>query len=199
MNNVINSGNIDQLTVGEVLLVQAIKVAGNKIQLEFAEVLNEAQNLNPLSIFNKSDDRFSGGRARRAWLTAEPSDAGMLLGLNFGEDAGWVLNENNKQVVKLNVLNPMVNIGGTEHQIKVEIVETTTPTEWQAANIERSAKRRGALGDFITHQGKYIFVNSRVAFNKANHVFLQADGTLDANHLLNARLGVDLSTGEIFS
>lgn len=200
MSNTINTGNIEFLSPNQVLLTQAIKVAGGKIQLEFAEVITDNTNLNPLALFNKSDDRFSGGRARRAWLTAEPSDAGQLLGIKLDDSQPWKLGDNNKMVLPLNILNPVANIGGVEYNLRVEIVETTTPTQWQMENIERAAKRRGANGDFITHQGKYIFVNSRIAFNKANHVFLTPDErTVDSNHLVNQSLAVDFSSGEILS
>ena len=200
MSNNINTGNIEFLNPNEVILTQAIKVAGGKIQLEFAEIISDNSNLNPLSLFNKSDDRFSGGRARRAWLTAEPTDASQILGVSLDESQPWKLGDNNKMVLPLNILNPVANIGGVEYKLRVEIVETTTPTQWQMENMERAAKRRGANGDFITHQGKYIFVNSRIAFNQAKHVFLTADErTVDANHLVNQTLSVDFSSGEILS
>ena len=42
------------------------------------------------------------------------------------------------------------------------VTETTEPTEYQQTNIETSAKRAGKDGDYITHQGAYIFSNVSV-------------------------------------
>ena len=189
MQNALNTGNLQTLTAGNSLLVQARQVAGGKIQLEMAEVLNlNNTSGNPLAIFNKSDDRFSQGGARRAWLTAEAEDASKLLGVDLTQ--GWVTDDMGRTVLPLNILNPKVTIGDNTHTLRVEVVETTTPTEWQAANIETSAKRAGRDGAYITHQGKYIFSNTRVCFDKANHILLQSDARQAA---------VDVNTGEIMS
>ena len=82
--------------------------------------------------------------------------------------------------------------------LKVEIVETTIPNEYQLANLETSAKRRGKEGKFITHKGLYIFTNSRVVFNKSNHIFLEADVEVATATATGIPAGVNLSTGEIF-
>ena len=96
----------------------------------------------------------------------------------------------------MNVLNPSVDVNGTVHQLKVEIVETVEPTEYQAANLSTSAKRKGKDGDFITHKGMYIFANTRVVYDKANHILLEADVTSKTASGIPA--GVNLNTGELF-
>lgn len=201
MNNTINSGSLQGLQVGQTLLVSARKVAGNKVQLEFAEIVQSRSNtVNPLALFNKSDDRFSQAGARRAWLTAEPKDASAYLSIDVTEtNPGWSVDSMGREVLNLNILNPVANIEGEAIPLKVEVVETVTPTEWQASNIDTSAKRRGKDGAFITHKGMYIFANTRIAFHKANHVFLEADAAPATTQMSGIPAGVDLSTGEIFS
>lgn len=191
MSNIINSGSLETLTPGNSLLVQAIQVANGKIQLEVAERLEGAAQANPLAVFNKSDERFSQGGARRAWLTCEPKDASELLGVDLTD--GYAMGDNGKQVKPLNIANPSVN--GTA--LRVQITETVEPTEWQMANLSTAAKRRGKEGDYITHKGMYIFANSNVCFGEPNHTFLEADAVTKVTGGIPA--GVDVATGEIMS
>ena len=195
MENMINSGDLKTLKAGETLLVQAIATSTDKIQLEFAEVIQEtARGTNILAMFNASDDRFAQ-KARRAWMTVQAADAEKLLNLPEGTltgDEGWVETTvgrgTTKTVRPLNVLNPTVD----GNRLVIQIVETTSPTEWQALNIETAAKRRGKDGAFITHNGKYIFSNETVVFaSQRNHTFLQADAS--------SKVSVDTDTGEIFN
>jgi hypothetical protein len=176
--NTLNSGSLQGLQMNETLLVSARKVAGQKVQLEFAEILQKesTQSANPLAIFNKSDERFSQtGKARRAWMTVQPQDASSILGIDLSDSAAWTVNNLGQEILMLNVLNPVAIVNGEALVLKVEVVETTTPTEYQLDNIETAAKRRGKDGSFCTHKGNYIFANTRIAFNKANHVMLEMD------------------------
>jgi hypothetical protein len=197
MKNTINSGSLQGLQAGQCLMIQARKVKGGKIQIEFGEIIDSGRTINPLGMFNKSDDRFNvGNKARRAWLTAESKDASKLLGVDFSDAADWSTDQLGNEVLELNVLNPQVDVNGTVHSLKVQITETTTPTEYQAANLQTAAKRKGKDGDFITHQGMYVFANTQVVFDKANHTFLEADVTVNTGKGIPA--GVDLNTGELF-
>lgn len=174
MVNTVNTGSLATLIAGNSLLVHARRVNGGKVQLELAEVIESSDGgaSNLLGMFNKSDDRFSSGGARRAWLTAEPADASKLLGIDLSPDnSGWMTDDQGREILPLNVLNPKVN-GNT---LRVRIVETTEPTTWQAQNLERAAKRAGADGPFLLHGGKYIFSNTEIVFNTAEHVLLEAD------------------------
>jgi len=195
MVNAINSGNLEALTPGQTLLVQARKVNGGKLQLEFAEKLQQTDRpVNAISMFNKSDDRFSAGNgARRAWLTVEPTDASTLLGVDL-EGGKYTTDEMGRDVLPLNIANPTVN----GQPLRVQIVETTEATEWDAANIETRAKRRGKDGDFITHNGMYIFTQSTVVLGEPNNVFLEADAAQSNSGIL-ASHNVSVETGEIFS
>lgn len=202
MNNSINSGSLQGLQAGQTLLFQARKVANGKIQLEFAEVVsNGPASVNPLGLFNKSDDRFSSGGARRAWLTAEPKDASIYLGIDLTEsNPSWTINQMGQETLELNILNPVAIINGEAIVLKVQVTETTEPTDWQASNISQSAKRRGKNGDFITHQGMYIFANTQVVFREAKHTFLEPDAVKKTAGGIPAGVsGLNLSTGEIFS
>jgi hypothetical protein len=175
--NIINSGSLQGLQAGQTLLVSARKVAGQKIQLEFAEVISSGNVANPLAMFNKSDSRFSSGGARRAWLTAEPTDATNTLGIDITDsNPDWTVDVMGREILELNILNPVAKFGDDELiPLKVEVIETVEPTEYQALNLQTAAKRKGKDGDFITHKGMYIFANTRIAFHKASHVFLEAD------------------------
>jgi len=198
MKNTINSGSLDMIQENQTILLSARKVNGGKIQLEFAELIKTtATSVNPLSLFNKSDERFStGNKARRAWLTAQASDASAILNLDLSDNAKWSVDGMGREVLELNILNPIATINGTEHKLCLEIVETIEPTEWQAANLQTSAKRRGKDGAFITHKGMYIFANTRIVFDKANHVMLEPDATVKSTQGIPA--GVDVTTGELF-
>ena len=175
-NNVLGSGSLEGLQPGETLLINARQVSNGKIQLEFAEkIAAKDRPVSALTILNASDDRFSSG-ARRGWATAEPVDAANALGVNFGDDGDWYATERG-EMMDLNILNPMF----LTSRFRLQIVETTEGTEWQQANVERAAKRAGKDGDYITHDGQYIFSNSNVVLMEGDvaptHTFLSADTT----------------------
>jgi len=178
--NTINSGSLEDLKAGDTLLVNARQVNGGKLHLEFAEIIQiNAKPMNALTLLNKSDERFSSS-ARRSWLTAEPADATEVLGINLGSDAAWEVTEKG-EMLELNILNPAYN----NVRFRVVVDETTTASEWQEENIETAAKRKGKDGDYITHEGKYIFSNTDVVMTneetKELHTFLQPDSiTIEA-------------------
>jgi len=179
MANQLNSGSLDTLKPNETLLLQARKVANGKIQLEVAEQVQVSDRpMNVLGMLNKSDDRFISN-ARRTWVTAEPTDATELFGINFGADAEWYMGTSKSgaqvELLDLNVFNPVIN----DTRCRILVTETIDPTEWQAENVERAAKRRGAEGAFITHDSNYIFSNTTLVLTngdtKEMHTFLKPD------------------------
>tara|TARA_R100000152_G_C6771471_1_gene198011 strand:+ start:1531 stop:2154 length:624 start_codon:yes stop_codon:yes gene_type:complete len=179
MANQLNSGTLDTLKPNETLLLQARKVANGKIQLEVAESIQVSDRpMNVLGMLNKSDDRFKSN-ARRTWITAEPTDATELFGINFGADAEWYMGTSKSgaqvELLDLNVLNPVIN----DMRCRILVTETIEPTDWQAENVERAAKRRGAEGEFITHDSNYIFSNTTLVLTnedtKSMHTFLKPD------------------------
>jgi hypothetical protein len=179
MANQLNSGSLDTLKPNETLLLQARKVANGKIQLEVAEQVQVSDRpMNVLGMLNKSDDRFKSN-ARRTWVTAEPTDATELFGINFGVDAEWYMGTSKSgaqvELLDLNVFNPVIN----DTRCRILVTETIDPTEWQAENVERAAKRKGAEGAFITHDSNYIFSNTTLVLTngdtKEMHTFLKPD------------------------
>ena len=179
MANQLNSGTLDTLKPNETLLLQARKVANGKIQLEVAESIQVSDRpMNVLGMLNKSDDRFKSN-ARRTWITAEPTDATELFDINFGADADWYMGTSKSgaqvELLDLNVLNPVIN----DMRCRILVTETIEPTDWQAENVERAAKRRGAEGEFITHDSNYIFSNTTLVLTnedtKSMHTFLKPD------------------------
>jgi phosphodiesterase/alkaline phosphatase D-like protein len=47
-------------------------------------------------------------------------------------------------------------------RLRIQINETTEGSEWQVENYKTAAKRRGAEGEFITHEGQYIYSDTNV-------------------------------------
>ncbi len=179
MPNQLNSGTKDALQKGDTLLVNARQIANGKIQLAFAEVLTSSKVENVLSMLNKSDDRFSS-KARMSWQTAEPLDAQELLGINFGPDAPWYDSEKGK-MLDLDVFNPTM----FDKRCRIIVTETLQGTEWQLENLKKSAKRKGKEGDFITHNGNYIFANTDVILTNGAtddlHTYLEPDSVAIAS------------------
>tara|TARA_R110002051_G_C8621015_1_gene483343 strand:+ start:158 stop:748 length:591 start_codon:yes stop_codon:yes gene_type:complete len=173
--------NIEQqlntLKTGETLLVRALKTKTNKVQLEFAERIKSIEG-NPgslLAMLNASDPKFTSG-ARRAWIPVEISDASAKFGINLGDDASWTLTASGKDELILGLLNPTV----ADMRVRVLINETTVPKDaYQADNVQTTAKRKGANGDFIKYKGQYIFSNTAVALlpegTEPQHVLLTPD------------------------
>ena len=173
--NTLNSGSLQGLQINQTLMVSARKVAGAKVQLEFAEVIEKSSgSVNLLSILNASDPRFSQGGARRAWITAEVVDIYKTFGIDVSDNADWITDAMGREILPLNILNPLATVGDTARPVKVQVYETTEPTDWQAANPE-SAKRKGKDGDFCLHNGKKIYANTMIVLDKASHVFLEMD------------------------
>ena len=165
------TGSLDSLKYGETLLISARKVKNDKIHLEFAEIINNQTAINVLGLLNKSDDSFSN-RARRAWVTAEPTDATEFFGVDFGPTADWYMSDKG-EMLDLNILNPTMN----EVRCRLAIDETIEGTEWQNDNIETAAKRKGKDGDYITHLGAYIFSNTSIVLSETDptHNVLEPD------------------------
>ena len=89
-------------------------------------------------------------------MTVEPSDASEILGIDLSDESKYTTDAMGRDIMPLNVLSPKAG----DHTLRVQIVETTNASEWDAQNIETRAKRRGKDGDFITHKGMYIFTQS---------------------------------------
>ena len=98
------------------------------------------------------------------------------------------------EILVVNILNPVASFEGQEFPLRVQIVETTEPTEWQRANINTAAKRKGKDGEFILHNGEYIFTRSSIVFNEPVDMYLDADTAPVQKPTIQK---VDVATGEI--
>ena len=170
------------IKAGETLLSKVKAIGGGKYQLEFAELIQNptAKGGNSLvSLLNKSDDRFGAPKPRRSWISGEKSDIEDAFAMEIADMA-----QGEEKV--LNVLNP--EVGGA--RIRVQITETTQGSDYQLENIETSAKRAGKDGNFITHNGDYIFSNTAPVVGEAKHTFLKADA-------YEAAVEVDVASDEL--
>jgi len=158
MDNIINSGNVEDLQRGQSLLVSAHKTKSNKVQLQFAEKKSANSN-SILAKLNKSDSRFSS-RATRCWLTVEPEDAKELLGIDVSLSSdNWEPDVNTKrEFMELNILNPTMD----GKQLRILVIETVEPTDYEKANIATTAKRAGKDGDYIMHKNQHIFMHKEI-------------------------------------
>lgn len=174
--------NVAQLSVGQVAVVAFKRVINNKISVEFAEKMvnnNNSEAISALSLFNAGDPKFAG-KARRAWVVGTVDNIAKLLNLD-AEDLAAINGLSEGEVHVDTILNPSIELNGIKHFAKIRIRETTTPTEYQAANVDTTAKRRGTNGEFMLHKGKYIFSNTDVQYipegKEVAHVKLEADDT----------------------
>ena len=198
MEQSLNTGSLESLKHGQTLLTQFRKVSNGFIEVELAEV-KDARGPSAAFIFNKSDSRFSRNSARRAWQNGQPSDLEQALGVKLGDDAGWEINDNGDEVLKVNILNPKLTFEGKQYPMRVQIVETIEPNDWQAENVETAAKRKGKDGDFVMHKGNFIFSNSTIVFSKPQDVYLEADTVAIPVKTGPESMLVNVESGEILS
>lgn len=164
----------ETLTKGNVLLTSAKKVNGGKIQLEFAEHVNNPNlsgNNNIVGLLNASDSRFGASKPRRAWVSAEIADAVAMIDQLEADQVASLANAPVGEEMELNISNPSIQ----GQDLHVQVNETIAGTKWQMENIDRAAKRRGADGDIMTYNGSPIFSDVTVVAGEAKHTFLQAD------------------------
>tara|TARA_R100000700_G_scaffold38934_1_gene50977 strand:+ start:3301 stop:3891 length:591 start_codon:yes stop_codon:yes gene_type:complete len=196
MANLLHSGDLNTLKLGQTLLTRFRKIEGGFVQMELAEVKEGSRGLSAAFVFNQSDNRFSRNSARRAWQPATPADVQSALGISVGDDQAWEMDEMGNEILTVNILNPVASFEGQDYPLRVQIVETTEPTDWQRANINTAAKRKGRDGEFILHDGEYIFTRSSIVFNEPVDVYLEADTAPVTKAVIEK---VDTATGEILS
>ena len=196
MANLLHSGDLNTLKLGQTLLTRFKKIEGGFVQMELAEVKEGSRGLSAAFVFNQSDNRFSRNSARRAWQPATPADVQSALGISVGDDQAWEMDEMGNEILTVNILNPVASFEGQDYPLRVQIVETTEPTDWQRANINTAAKRKGRDGEFILHDGEYIFTRSSIVFNEPVDVYLEADTAPVTKAVIEK---VDTATGEILS
>lgn len=187
------TSKVEALVIGEVLLVQA-KLSKKtqrpdgsfypqKAYCEFAEIIaNPDATLNLLAIANKGDDRFNSiPKARRAWSIFEAVQFEAMSGIKFDS-----LKE---EFTLINLLTPTIE----GHKIRLYVKETTDITEYQAVNMEKTAKQlvNRKTGEilYFYKDGKHIFSN----------VQAQIEGSSAAKHeRINVKEGVETPGTGIF-
>lgn len=150
--------------MNKIVLESAKGVKGGKVQLTFAQVVNTGNNpTNVLGLLNASDDRFNQSKPRYAWLSAQPADVNKLLGLNLSLNEG--------EELQLDMVDPRF-VGFESQPLNIQINETTKGNDFEVANFDTRAKRAGKDGDFIMHNGMYIYVRTSVVLGEAKHAIL---------------------------
>lgn len=150
------------LNPGQMMLVRAKGVAGGKVQLEFAQMVETSYTATGLtSLLNESDERFSKQKPRFAWETGEKADIQKVFGIDVS-----ALGQGEE--LEIGQLDPTVN----GMPLNIQLIESTEGTDYDYANIETRAKRAGKDGDFILHDGQNIFTTAKIVVGKANHVLL---------------------------
>lgn len=158
---------VEELKAGELLLVSAKRVSGEKVSLCFAQqVINP--NSRPQAItglLNKSDDRFTqSASARYAWITGAEAD----ISEQFGVDCSDIPEKGDSK--DIGMLNPQID----GQPLALQITETTDGNDYEKENNAKTAKRAGKDGDFIfSSDGKYIYTRATVVMAPAQHVFLK--------------------------
>lgn len=158
--------------MNKIVLESAKGVKGNKVQLTFSQVVNTGKSSNNiLGLLNASDDRFNQAKPRFAWLSGEKSDITAQFGIDvnaLAEGEELVINQEDPRLA-----------GAPDMPLNIQIVETTKGTEYDVANFETRAKRAGKDGDFILHNGMYIYVRTLVVTGEAKHVILEGTTRLE--------------------
>ena len=147
----------------ELVLNSARLVNGGKVSLEFTQeiTLPNSAPKNILGMLNASDERFKQSAVKTyAWVSAVPADAEAIFGLDLSSL------ENVGDVLDLGIVEPSIQ----GKQLNIQVVETTKGNEWEVANIEKSAKRAGKDGDYITTtDDEFIYRRATVVAGEPQH------------------------------
>jgi len=158
----------------ELVLNSARMINGGKVSLEFTQEITTENSApkNILSLLNASDERFKQSAGKTyAWVSAVPSDAEAIFGLDLSSL------ENVGDVLELGIVNPTIN--GSE--LNIQLVETTKGSEYDVANIEKTAKRAGKDGDFITTKdGEFIYRKTSIVMGEPKHILFKETLRQDA-------------------
>lgn len=130
---------LKNLPKGQVGIVRARHVNGDKIQIEFAQKLDSpTTNRNAVSIFNASDARFSQNGPRRAWVSATAIDAMRIANISITDE------ESHKEILK-----PMGSFNGNSFSLQITEKLESELNENQKNNLNNYLKRAGKEGSFF--------------------------------------------------
>ena len=181
MSNKLNSGSLDTLKVGDVLMKHVQTTSTGGYQVCFIENINRGGNAgsSALSDLNYSDSRFQRGSRMYVYATAQLSDLEKALGIDgldienmdFAAEttkSGKVIN-----CATLNILNPVNVLNGKK--FKVQIDEDTKPLdEWQANND--AYKVNPATGEALMKDGQHIYSKNTLTYeDSVQHTLIAHD------------------------
>ena len=161
---------VEQLKDDEVVLLTVEPTSTNKLQIQFAEYVNNPnQSKNLLYFANKSDERFTR-KPRRGWLTGEPEDLKELFPdisdhIDSVVSSGEAVFVGNKQIP-------------ANMDIHLELNDHQKPNKSALRNITKAAKQTGN-GQYMIKNGKPIFQDVNIVTGEPNHNILQADEFAD--------------------
>jgi len=160
------------LNDGKIVLLSAKGVKGGKVQLTFVQQVETGKApTSVVGLLNASDPRFSQSKPRYAWIAAQPEDIKTQFGFDVSDLAEG-------QIVEVGMHNPTIN----NIELNIQISETTEGDEWQVANFSKAAKRAGKDGDYIMHNGMYIYQRATVVLGQPKHVLLEGTSKLAAGN-----------------
>ena len=198
--NILNSGDLTTLKLGQTLLTKFRRVANGFISIELAEVKEGTNGVSAAFVFNKSNDKFSRNRARRAWQNGNVEDLQDALNVVLDDSAPWTVNEAGNEVLEVNILNPIASFEGEEFPMRVQIIESIEADDYRASRVETMAKRKGKDGEYILNDGEYIFTYASIVFTAPADLYLTADASVtEAKPQAEEKVLVNTTTGEIFS
>mgnify|MGYP003653829929 CR=1 FL=1 len=176
MDNQLNSGSLSTLKEGQTILINGKKIKGDKIKLEFGEIINSGGETRLTSIvgeLNFDDERFTNSGVRRSWISGTVEGINKVLGIRLDTTSNWYMTEKG-EMVDLDILNP-VHTDGT--RLRMLVTETTEPTDYQRENVDTTCKRKGKDGDYITHQGSNVWSNTTIVKtdDEVEHTWLVSD------------------------
>lgn len=180
------SALVDGLQANETALTHIKKINGGKFSLQIVERMEA--DANPLALLNKSDERFGQSRVRPAWINGEKLDiikqfnlkpelAQQLDALQVATGTPDAALQNGVTKINLGIKNP--TIAGM--RLRVEIQEQVGVPQYEG----QTAKRAGADGDFLTHNGELIYSTTKVVANQANHVKVPHNGRIPFANSVN--------------
>lgn len=180
-----------------ITIVRAVR--NDSYQMEIVDKVQKPSQ-NVLQLLNKTDERFNLGNNRFAWVKVMPHEAQKYFGIDPEELAKLTFTEGRqredmvegKDYLTVEKANPTLN----GQALRIQISETTEPTEWQEANLEQAAKQIeitaeiaanpnliksdsiaeyiGEVGYFLTEEGQPVFANATVITGEPSHKFLES-------------------------
>ena len=144
-----------------IVLESAKGVKGGKVQLTFSQIVETGKApTSILGLLNESAERFNQQKPRLSWMTAQPTDVNKYFGIDVSS-----LNEGDE--LEIGLVDP--RMAGIDLPLNIQITETTEGNDYDVKNFNTRAKRAGKDGDFILHNGMYIYVRTTVVPGEPKH------------------------------